>query len=134
MPRHDALNTRLLTLFCLLAAGMALTSTRAAEFPGEHWMPALPADQGFDAAKLERARDYALTGGGSGCIIRGGKLVFTWGDQRQRYDLKSTTKSFGAAALRLALKDGKMRLSDKVRVHHPALGTPPETNAQTGLA
>ena len=104
----------------------------SAEFPAEHWATQSPADAGMDEAKLREARDYALTGGGSGYIVRHGKLVFSWGDPAQRYDLKSTTKSFGAAALGLAVKDGKMRLDDKARKHHPTFGTPPETNALTG--
>jgi CubicO group peptidase (beta-lactamase class C family) len=58
--------------------------------------------------------------------------VFSWGDPKRLYDLKSTTKSFGAAALGLAIKDGKLRLSDKARSHHPTLGLPPEVNASTG--
>src|SRR5687768_12196157 len=107
-------------------------TTFAAEYPAEDWASVTPAEAQMDAMRLEEARDYALTGGGSGCVIRGGKLVFSWGDLAQRYDLKSTTKSFGAAALGLAIKDGKMRLSDKARLHQPAFGTPPESNAETG--
>ena len=84
------------------------------------------------AEGLLRARDYGLTGNGSGYITRHGKLVLAWGDPKKRYDLKSTTKSFGAAALGLAIKDGKLRLSDKARALHPFLGTPTEANAQTG--
>jgi len=104
----------------------------AAEFPDGAWKRATPAEVGLQEALLHQARDYALTGGGSGCIIRGGKLVLGWGDLAQRYDLKSTTKSFGSAALGLALKDGKVRLQDKARAHHPAFGTLPEENAQSG--
>ena len=104
----------------------------AGEFPGERWASASPAEAGLDESKLQQAREYALTGGGSGSIVRGGKRVFSWGDPAQRYDLKSTTKSFGAAALGLTIKDGKIRLEDKARQHHPTLGTPPETNAQRG--
>jgi CubicO group peptidase (beta-lactamase class C family) len=104
----------------------------AAEFPGEHWAKATPAEANLDEAKLNEARDYALTGGGSGYVVRGGKLVLAWGDAAQRYDLKSSTKSFGSAALGLAIQDGKMQLSDKARKFHPTLGTPPDTNTQTG--
>jgi hypothetical protein len=46
------------------------------------------------ATLLEQARDYTLTGGGSGYIIRGGKLVFSSGDPDLRYSLKSITKSY----------------------------------------
>jgi len=87
---------------------------------------------GMDAKLLEQCRDYALTGEGSGCVIHGGKLVIAWGDQRQRYDLKSTTKSIGITALGLAIKDGKIKLEDKVHDHHPTFGTPPNSNRETG--
>lgn len=96
------------------------------------WQIAEPADAGMDAAKLAEARDYALTGEGAGYITRHGRLVLSWGDPRRRYDLKSTTKSFGSIALGLALKDGKLRLEDKAKQHHPTLGVPPESNAESG--
>ncbi|MGH7127911.1 MAG: hypothetical protein ACREIV_05045, partial [Planctomycetaceae bacterium] len=67
------------------------SSAFAAEFPGERWPEAKPEDAGLDRALLEQARDYALTGGGSGLVIHRGKAVIAWGDQTKRYDLKSTT-------------------------------------------
>jgi len=83
-------------------------------------------------AGMEEARDYALTGGGSGCIVHRGKQVLAWGDQKQLYDLKSTTKSFGVTALGLALMDGKVKLDDPAKKFFPSFGTPPEENARTG--
>jgi CubicO group peptidase (beta-lactamase class C family) len=77
------------------------------------WQQAAPEDVALDPAKLQQARDYALTGGGSGYIVRHGKLVMSWGDQAQRYDLKSTTKSIGVTALGLALMDGRIAMDDK---------------------
>jgi CubicO group peptidase (beta-lactamase class C family) len=74
---------------------------------------------------LLKARDYALTGGGSGVIIRQGRLVLEWGDPAQLYDLKSSSKSIGVTALGLALKDGKLRLDDPAVRHQPSLGNPP---------
>src|SRR5262245_52614249 len=115
----------------LLTCTIAVAA-RGADFPNVRWSTAAPSEVGLDAAKLNEARDYALTGGGSGFIIRGDKLVLSWGDPAERYDLKSTAKSFGAAALGLAIKDGKLQLSDKARAHHPTLGTPPDANADTG--
>jgi CubicO group peptidase (beta-lactamase class C family) len=112
---------------CLLSL-----SAGAEEFPLERWTTVTPDDAGLDAVKLQQARDYALTGGGSGYITRRGKLVMSWGDPRKLYDLKSTTKSFGATALGIAILDGKLSLSDKVTRHHPQFGTPPESNAETG--
>jgi CubicO group peptidase (beta-lactamase class C family) len=111
---------------------VAAASLWAADFPGAQWATATPAEVGLDEVKLLEARDYALTGGGAGCIVRGGRRVFSWGDLKQRFDLKSTTKSFGAAALGLAIADGKLRLEDKACSHHLAFGTPPAENAQTG--
>lgn len=57
-------------------------------------------------------------------IIRHGIQVMTWGDLRQRYDLKSTTKSFGATALGVAIADGKLALSDKLVKHHSQFADP----------
>jgi hypothetical protein len=100
-------------------------------WPKATWMTAEPRDVGLDGAQLIKARDYALTGGGSGYITRSGKLVMSWGDVKKRYDLKSTTKSFGATALGLAILDNKIALSDKVNQHHPSFGIPPQSNAET---
>ena len=121
-----------------LLAGALLAATLAARadeapWPGPSWPRATPAEMGMDAARLREARDYALTGGGSGCIIRRGRLVMQWGDPRRTYDLKSSTKSIGGIALGLALKDGKIRsLAEKAGRYHPSLGRPPESNAKTG--
>src|SRR5262245_15451106 len=76
-------------------------------WPTAEWTEASPAEAGLDGARLAQARDYALTADGSGCVVRGGRRVLTWGDTRLRYDLKSSTKSFGSIALGLAIKDGK---------------------------
>jgi len=113
-------------------AGSAIAQEAPAVFPGENWTPTTPAEAGLDQAALESARDYALTGDGSGIIVRGGKVVLTWGDQDVRYDLKSTTKSFGSIALGLAIGDGLVKLDDPAVRYEFALATPPEENRQTG--
>ncbi len=124
----------LLVLCTALAAPPRATTLRAAEetWPLPAWTTAEPAAVGLDKQQLIKARDYALTGGGSGYITRGGKLVLSWGDVKQRYDLKSTTKSFGATALGVAVLDGKISLTDKAAAHHPKFGVPPASNAKTG--
>ena len=119
---------------CLALALVLASDTRLAAadpelaWPLPEWPRATPQDAGLDETQLAAARDYALRGGGAGCVIRYGRLVLAWGDSKQRHDLKSTTKSFGAAALGLAVLDGKVRLSDRARAHHPTLGTPPDTH------
>lgn len=102
-------------------------------WPMPTWKQARPEETGMNAAILRKARDYALTGGGSGCVIRHGQVVMQWGDQKQRYDLKSSTKAIGVTAVGLALKDGKIKsLNDPAREYHPGFGIPPESNAGIG--
>jgi len=96
------------------------------------WETATPDQAGMNATKLKQARDYALTGGGSGCIIRGGRLVMFWGDQDTLYALKSTTKSIGLTALGLALDDGLMSLDERALTYLGETGIPPKENVQTG--
>ena len=114
------------------SASLSVAAEGEAVFPTREWEKSTPADAEMDSRDLERAREYALTGGGSGYVTRHGKLVLSWGDVRQRYDLKSTTKSIGVTALGLAIADGKMRLTDLASKHHPSLGVPPEENRKAG--
>ena len=124
--------------FLLVVAAIAIcgSALKAVEpersYPGETWPMKNPAEVGLDEAKLEQARDYALSGGGSGYVVRHGALVMQWGDTEKRYDLKSTTKSIGITALGLAIQDGKLKLTDKAHEHHSSFGTPPAENAKTG--
>jgi CubicO group peptidase (beta-lactamase class C family) len=129
--KKDWLEPRILRAILL---AMASFSTGENAYPAElfKWQIASPASQGLDESKLAQARDYALTGEGSGFVIRGGKLVMSWGDPKRRYDLKSSTKAIGVTALGLAMQDGKMKLNDKAREYHPTLATPPESNQATG--
>ncbi len=101
-------------------------------WPMAEWPKAQPVEVGMNVDRLEQARDYALTGGGSGYVTRFGKLVMAWGDSHRRYDLKSTTKSIGVTALGLAIADGKIGLQDLASDHHATLGVPPESNLKTG--
>lgn len=94
----------------------------------QQWEQATPGAAGLDASYLERARDHALTGGGSGVVIRHGKLVYQWGDLDDSYDLKSSTKSIGVTALGLALADGKLTLEGKASDCLSNFGAPPDEN------
>lgn len=105
---------------------------KAHTFPGATWVSRSPADVDLDAEKLQAARDYALTGQGSGYITRHGYLVAQWGSPTQLYDLKSTTKSFGATALGVAILDRKLSLDDRVVERHPSFAVPPASNRETG--
>lgn len=120
------------SLVALFFIGHCVSLCGAEHWPAPGWKDVDPAAVGMDEARLEAARDYALTGGGSGMILRHGSVVMRWGDQKQRYDLKSTTKSIGVTALGLAVADDKVRLDDLAIKHHPRLGVPPEENREAG--
>lgn len=126
---------------CTLAAILAALSTAtafAAEtnpsiWPGAAWEEVQPEAVGMDAALLEKARDYALSGDGSGLITRHGQVVLRWGDPARRYDLKSSTKAIGVTAVGLALMDGKFKsLHEPAGRYHPTLGVPPKENESKG--
>jgi len=122
----------LVALVAASAMGMG-RSDNLATWPATRWKAATPAEAGMDAAHLEQARDYALTGDGSGMITRHGKVVMRWGDQKQTYDLKSSTKAIGVTAVGLALQDGKFKsLHEPAATYHPQFGVPPEANAESG--
>ena len=134
---------RRLSTVCLAAMAAAVTcigtgsaqqpvSERSPVWPGAEWDASSPAEAGMDAALLLQAQQYALSAGGSGMIVRDGRVVIHWGDQAKQYDIKSATKSIGAAALGIAIKDGKIDLKAPARRYHASLGVPPENNGQTG--
>ncbi|MCL4177958.1 MAG: beta-lactamase family protein [Verrucomicrobia bacterium] len=102
-------------------------------WPGEQWPAKAPEEAGMDPALLAGARDYAMSSCGSGLIVRHGSAVMRWGDQRQTYDLKSSTKAIGVTAVGLALLDGKFRsLHEPASKYHSAFGVPPASNRELG--
>src|SRR5688572_5706691 len=123
---------RIFVLAFLAINGTAQAADGPPIFPGESWAEKQPAELGLDADQLHKARDYALTGNGSGMIVKSGYAVLRWGDQARRYDLKSTTKSLGATLLGVAILDGKVKLDDPVVKHHPSFAIPPESNRTMG--
>ncbi|MCC7144928.1 MAG: hypothetical protein IT443_00630 [Phycisphaeraceae bacterium] len=85
--------------------------TMAARFPSKSWPTALPSAVGLDVGKLQAAADYA---GGRGCIIRQGKLVFSWGDITQPGDVASAAKPWYAHFLFKAVQDGRVQGLDSL--------------------
>ncbi len=123
----------LIAVMILCSCPSLLGQGEAGVWPGSQWERATPEQVGMDADILGKARSYALTGDGSGCVTRHGRLVMQWGDQKQRYDLKSSTKAIGVTAVGLALKDGKIKsLDDPAKKYHSSFGVPPQSNADNG--
>ena len=128
---HGSRAIRGVGLMMMFSAAL-LGSENASVFPSDTWTVVRAVEVNLVEAQLQQARDYALTGGGSGMIVRHGKLVMRWGDQAKLYDVKSTSKSIGVTLLGVALQDGKVRLDDPAVKHHPAFGVPPDSNRATG--
>lgn len=97
-------------------------------WPGPSWETREPAAVGLDAARLHR---FAQRVGGRGCIVRGGYMVFTWGDVSRRADVASAAKPWYAHFLFRAVEDGPIpSLDQRVVDIEPRLG---ETNAALGF-
>ncbi len=117
----------------ILLTSLGQAQTGRDVWPGRAWQERSPEAVGMDADLLGQARDFALTGGGSGIVTRHGYVVLRWGDQQQTYDLKSSTKAIGVTAVGLALADGKIAsLHGPAVRYQPALGVPPEVNRDKG--
>ena len=103
-------------------------SASALVWPGQSWETREPAGVGLDAARLA---EFAQRVGGRGCIVRGGYMVFTWGDASRRGDVASAAKPWYAHFLFRALEDGRVSSFDQpVAELEPRLG---EINAALGF-
>ena len=77
----------ILSLLLAVATWPALgQNSTAVLWPQAQWETATPEQVGMDSSLLAKARDYALTGGGSGMITRHGKVVLRVG--RSEADLR----------------------------------------------
>ncbi len=72
----------------LLLAPIATAAERGV-FPGRTWEHRTPTSVGLDAAKLAAMSEYI---GGRGCVVRGGTMIYTWGDPSRRGDVASACK------------------------------------------
>ena len=113
---------RLITLSIILGAGVAAVSASEPEntFAGDEWRVVAPADVGLDADHLREFSDYI---GGRGCVVRHGRLVYSWGDPTKRADVASAAKPVYAHFLFKAVEDGRVESVDASVVRwEPRLG------------
>lgn len=100
-------------LFVLLVIGIRLRPTHsvmAVTFPGERWELRDPTKMGLDFAKLDR---IAAMLGSSGCIVKDGYLVKTWGSIDKRHDWFSSAKPIFSTLLFFAIHEGKISNVDE---------------------
>lgn len=117
----------------LAAAGLAgvgadvWLARRGPTVPGKHWGRMSPRHAGFSRDKLE---ELAWKAGGAGCIVKGGRMVFEWGDTAAVNDAASSTKPFYTFLVFKAIERGKLKSLEDLAVNWlPELG---DLNADLG--
>jgi len=117
---------RLLKVFLAASVVLACTPIRRARasetslvYPGKEWAEKNPEEAGLDAKKLKELSDYA---GGSGCVVRHGYIVYTWGEASRRKDVASAAKPLYSHFLFKAIEDGRISgLDEHVNKWEPRL-------------
>jgi CubicO group peptidase (beta-lactamase class C family) len=72
-------------------------------FPGGEWAQAAPSSMGLDSRPLDVLRDRMQ---GRGCIVRHGRVAYSWGDVQSRADVWSACKPVVTHFLFDALMEG----------------------------
>jgi CubicO group peptidase (beta-lactamase class C family) len=97
----------------------SLTRGSREVFPGAEWETRAPEQVGLNVAKLDALRDLV---GGRGCVVRGGCLVYAWGDQAKSEDVASAVKPIISMLLLMAVQEGKLKgVDEKVADAEPRL-------------
>ena len=91
-------------------AAWKVAAARRPPCPGAHWATKTPEAAGFSAAKLQAFADRA---GGSGCLVQGGEMIFTWGDVTGRHDVVSSAKPIYAFLAFKAIEQGRLPSLDE---------------------
>jgi len=88
-------------------------------FPGKEWDWADPKDSGFDATRLEEARQWLVNEAGEQLyrivVVRHGRIVAEWQqgvETETRLNLASATKSSFSSMLGIAIDEGRIASAD----------------------
>lgn len=96
-------------------------------FPGVEWQARTPESAGVDRRGLD---EFAGQLAGRGCVVRGGCMVYTWGDVAKRADIASASKPVVTHFLLTAVESGRIgSVDDRVAEVEPRLS---EINAGLG--
>lgn len=79
-------------------------------YPGSDWETCSPQAAGL---KQDRLRALAELVQGRGCVVRGGRLAYTWGDPTTSADLASAAKPVLSTLLLLAIQEGRISSPDE---------------------
>ncbi len=99
---------------CLVVQACSLVAGAAAlppVFPQEAWEFISPAAAAMDEAQLGLAQTYI---GGRGCVVRHGRMVYTWGNQSSRQDVASACKPWFSTFLFKAVESGRLSGVDEL--------------------
>ena len=104
-------------------------SASEAVFPGQEWETAAPEEAGLDEAVLDELAEHV---GGRGCVVRHGRLVYSWGDAAAPGDVASALKPVLSTLLFFAIQDDLLDgPEDPVSAHVPGLTElDPETDGR----
>jgi hypothetical protein len=72
-----------------VAAVAAFGEKNQLVYPDKQWQVRKPGQVGLDENELKALSEYA---GGSGCVVRSGYMVYTWGNASKRRDVASAAK------------------------------------------
>ena len=98
---------RAVLLWVCLTASLRLAAGEV--WPGREWETCTPQTVGLSSAKLAALSELV---GGRGCVVRGGKLVFAWGDQAKSQEVASAVKPVISTLLFMAIQEGKLVSAD----------------------
>lgn len=103
--------SRLIVPLLLILAPCASAQDRV---PGEVWLRyASPAEAGFDAKRLERAKEFAKSiGSAAFFLVYDGAVVDAWGEHERRFMCHSVRKSLLSGAYGLHAIDTSKTLAD----------------------
>jgi len=88
-------------------------------WPGQKWEVREPTGMGMKKEKLEA---MAALAGGRGCVVKGGYMVFEWGDQSKSADVASAMKPLITTLMLMAVEEGKIaRVDEKLSRFEPRL-------------